>query len=96
MIICIDFDGTLVDKDKALPGAREVINLIREKGHKVIIHSANKAEWIEKVLNNLNIRYDGIWVSKGKPQGDCYIDNKAITFTNWDGTLKQLRDNGIL
>lgn len=86
-VIGVDFDNTLVFGDKALPGAKEAINILREKGHKIVIHSCNNASWIERVLNNNDIRFDWIYEYKdgsGKPLCDLYVDDKSYHFKgNW-------------
>lgn len=85
-VIGIDFDHTLVNGDVPIEGAREAINIMREHGHKVLIHSCNNPKWIEKVLDDNDIRYDHIWLANehdGKPICDLYIDDKGYRFFNW-------------
>lgn len=79
-VIAIDFDHTIIEGDKAITGAREAINIFREKGHKIIIHSCNNIGWIIKTLTNNDIRYDQIWEGIGKPLADLYIDDKGFHF----------------
>lgn len=84
-VIAIDFDNTIVMGDVALPGAKELIDRLRDKGHKVIIHSCNNPKWIEKVLKDSKIKYDRIWdstVDVGKPVADIYIDDKGYHHPN--------------
>lgn len=89
MVIGIDFDGTLVQGDKALPGAREAINILREEGHKVMIFSCNNTKWIERVLNANDMVVDYIW-GGDKPVCDLYIDDRAIAFKgDWKDTLAE-------
>ena len=84
-IIAIDFDHTLVNGDQPIEGARKAINLLREHGHKVVINSCNNLDWIKKVLDNNDIRYDKIYAEgSSKPIADIYIDDKAYRFTSWD------------
>lgn len=80
-VIAIDFDNTIVEGDKALEGAKDAISRFRERGHKVIIHSCNNPKWIERTLNNLDIRFDAIWTEPGKPIADLYVDDKGWHFT---------------
>ena len=96
-VIAIDFDHTLVEGDKPIDGAREAVNILREAGHKVLIHSCNNIAWIKRVLENADIRYDGIYGETGleskKPLADLYIDDRAIQFKgNWDVTLAEALD----
>ena len=96
-VLAIDFDHTLVDGDKPLEGAREAINILREEGHKIVIHSCNNTEWIKKVLNDNDIRFDYIWGSSSrrepKPICDIYIDDKGFRFSgSWKEDLPQILD----
>lgn len=89
MLIAIDFDGTLVQGDKALPGARDAVNQLREAGHKVMIFSCNRTAWIKRVLEQNEIVVDYIWEGD-KPVYDLLIDDRNVEFRgNWDETLKQ-------
>ena len=87
-VLAIDFDGTIVDADgNVLPGARDAINLLREQGHKIIIHSCNRADYIKQVLNNADIRFDSIWTKEGKPVASLYIDDRGYKFVTWEGVI---------
>jgi hypothetical protein len=91
-VIAIDFDHTLVELDKPLEGAREAVNIFRELGHKVIIHSCNSERWIKQVLGNNDIRYDKICgENTPKPIADIYIDDKGYRFGgNWAYTSRDV------
>lgn len=95
-VIGIDFDGTMVDADyNALPGLKDAINQLREQNHKIVIHSANNKSWIERTLNNLDIRYDYIWDGKGKPNCDIFLDDKGYHFPyngSWTDELPKIID----
>lgn len=92
-VIAVDLDHTLVEGDKALPGAKEAINILREKGHKILIHSCNNYQWVERVLNDNDIRFDSIWERKGKPVADLYIDDKGYRFAgNWESELPAITE----
>lgn len=83
--IGIDFDHTLVYGATPIKGAKQAINILREAGHKVVIHSCNNPKWIEKVLRDNDIRFDHIWDDKGKPICDIYVDDKGFRFTgDWE------------
>lgn len=81
-VIAIDFDGTLVNGDQPIEGAREAVNLLREMGHKVFIHSCNNPRWIQKVLDNNDIRYDYIYEggNGAKLIADLYVDDRGFHF----------------
>jgi len=90
MFIGVDFDGTLVNHDTALPGARHAMMLLREMGHKIIIHSCNNKQWIEKVCAKNDIPYDYISAAgdqNGKPVCTMYIDDRGFRFTGWEKDL---------
>lgn len=93
-VLAIDFDHTLVDGDKLRPFAREAINILREKGHKVIIHSCNSTEWIKKVLADNDVRYDSIHELEetyGKPLADLYIDDKGYHYRgDWETEVNDI------
>jgi hypothetical protein len=71
MIIAVDFDGVIcsykdgwqgVDKFGALvPGAVDVLNRLRNEGHKIIIHTARvpTKKLVEFLIKN-NVPYDAI------------------------------------
>lgn len=84
-VVAMDWDHTLFDHatGQLLPGARDGICILREHGHKIIIHSCNQASFIEATCLLHDLRYDGIWDKKGKPVADCYVDDKGFHFTNW-------------
>lgn len=94
-IVAVDFDHTLVNGDKALPYAREAINILRERGHKILIFSCNEVSWIKKVLANNDIRYDWIYEdndwSGGKPICDLYIDDRGYHYKgDWKDELPSI------
>lgn len=91
MVVAIDFDNTIVDRDyEPLPGVKHAINLLREQGHKIIIHSCNSPKWIERVLNNHDLRFDAIWTDDGKPVASLYIDDRGFRFTDWTEQLPEI------
>lgn len=88
------FDHTIVDVDKPLPGAKEGMQALRDKGFKIMIHSCNERDWIEKILNYFDIPYDYIWNrvdDAGKPVCFAYIDDRAVGFNgDWNDALEQV------
>lgn len=99
MVIAIDWDGTLVDSSnksvdpKLLRGAKEAITLLRASGHRVVIFSANRKDWIQKWLNEWGIPVDDIYEGNGKLNADLYVDDKAHRFQfngDWNDELPEI------
>lgn len=99
MQLIIDLDGTLCTEEKQfsrtlaspLEGAAESIQKLRSQGHTIIIYSART--WAEyevtvKWLADNAIPFDQLVL--GKPQGDYWIDDRAITFENWQKIMEKL------
>lgn len=85
MVVAIDFDGTIRDwtTSKPIAGAKNLINLLREKKVKVIIHSCNNPKFIEQWCRDYDIRFDKIWTDAdgGKPVAQLYIDDLGFHAT---------------
>ena len=93
MTLAIDFDMVLHQKDKPvpgrkmglpIPGAKEALVRLMREGHTVIIHSCFRAEPIAAWMAYYEIPYSTIWQSPGKPNADCFLDDKGVRFTGWD------------
>ncbi|MGZ9432286.1 HAD hydrolase family protein [Mycoplasma sp. 613B] len=106
MRIVIDLDGTICEikkenqsysEVKPLPGAKEFIDEMKQKGHTIIINTARNMQTqdhnIGKVMKNIglvtlewlknhNIQYDEIFF--GKPNGDITICDRSVHFEGWD------------
>ena len=100
MKVIIDLDGTICSEEKQFSralakiknGAKESLEKLRDKGYKIIIYSARtwaEYEMTENWLKENKVPYDQIIL--GKPQGDYWIDDRAITFTSWDKVMNQIR-----
>jgi capsule biosynthesis phosphatase len=78
------------------PDAKEKIKELREAGHYIIIQTARNMQTcnscVGKVIKNVGkitlewldkygIEYDEIYF--GKPNGEIYIDDRALRFTSW-------------
>lgn len=100
MQIIIDLDGTICTEEKtysrslAKPkeGAAENIGRLFEEGHIIIIYSART--WMEyemtvEWLSKNNIKYHQLIM--GKPIGDLWIDDRAISFENWENTMLKIQ-----
>lgn len=99
MQIIIDLDGTICTEEKMfsrslakpLTGAVEAVNFLYENGHTIIIYSARL--WIEYEMTFKWLQDNGVKFHQlvlGKPQGDVWIDDRALTFTNWNTILDKL------
>jgi hypothetical protein len=93
-------DGTIYGTP--IKGAKESLELL-SKEYKLILFTAKAKpdrplvngktgvelvqEWLEKY--DLNKYFSEITAEK--PRCLCYIDDKAINFTSWDNTLKELK-----
>ena len=99
MKIVIDLDGTICSEEKQFsralakikPYAKESIDKLKENGYIIIIYSART--WAEyeltiNWLNTNNIQFDQLIL--GKPQGDYWIDDRAINFDNWESVTEKI------
>ena len=88
---------------KPLPGAVGRLRELREMGHYIIIMTARHMETCEsnvgRVMKKMGkltfdwldyygIEYDEVYF--GKPNGEIYIDDRAIRFTHWDEITDEL------
>lgn len=101
MQIIIDMDGTICTEEKtysrclAKPkeGAIETINKLYDQGHTIIIYSART--WMEFEMTSAwllehQIKYHQLVM--GKPIGDVWIDDRALTFRdNWEEIFVNLQ-----
>lgn len=102
MKIAVDFDGTIHDPfnrkkgykmGQPIPGAAQAIKMLRDKGHEVIIFptwadSQQRRQAIVDWLTYFQVPFDD--VTSVKPEADIYIDDRAIRFTDWPSTLKEV------
>tara|TARA_B100000401_G_C52522806_1_gene585207 strand:+ start:278 stop:580 length:303 start_codon:yes stop_codon:yes gene_type:complete len=100
MKLIIDLDGTICSEEKQFSralakikdGAKESLEKLRDKGYKIIIYSARtwaEYEMTENWLKENKVPYDQIIL--GKPQGDYWIDDRAIRFSSWDKVIDEIR-----
>lgn len=99
--ILVDFDGTITDKahgrdiGNPMKGAKEALQVLKNKGYKIVIFSvrANSdsgKKQIADFLTTNNIPFDGI---EAKPNFDFFIDDKAISIghgSNWEDVLEEV------
>ena len=100
MKVIIDLDGTICSEEKQFSralakikdGAKESLEKLRDKGYKIIIYSARtwaEYEMTENWLKENKVPYDQIIL--GKPQGDYWIDDRAIRFRSWEKVINEIR-----
>lgn len=101
MQIIIDMDGTICTEEKTfsrsmavpLDNAVESINQLYEEGHIIIIYSARTWMEYEMTVNWLlkyGVKYHQLIL--GKPVGDVWIDDRAITCNGWESVNQRLKD----
>jgi len=92
------YDGTIYDDP--IPGSLDALKYLHGLGYNIIIFTA-KAKSDRPLINNMTGKELIIqWLQKHdminyitditaeKPRAKFYIDDKAITFTNWVDVLK--------
>jgi len=98
--LIIDLDGTICTEEKQfsrslakpIEGALTAINKFKRLGYTIIIYSARTwAEYEMTVdwLNKNEIIFDQLIL--GKPLGDYWIDDRAISFKNWTEVEEQIK-----
>lgn len=90
---------------KPLPGAVKRLRELRAAGHYIIImtarHMATCESNVGKVMKKMGkltfdwldkygIEYDEVYF--GKPNGEVYIDDRAIRFSSWNEITDELLD----
>lgn len=102
--LAIDFDHTICDMDNVptgqrmgppLKGALDAIRQLDAQGHNIIIHSVRLntpqgAKAVKLWLDYFKFPPLSMWEGVGKPNADCYLDDKAIRFTSWDDALARI------
>jgi len=94
MIICVDFDGTIVTHDypnigKPVPDALRVLQELRRADHKIILftmRSGKNLKEAERYLQNNGVQIYGVnrnptqrsWTQSPKAYGHLYIDDAAL------------------
>ena len=92
MKLIIDLDGTICTEElqfsrslaKPIEGSVETLTKLKSEGHILIIYSSRTwAEYEMTIawLKNNKVPFDQLIL--GKPQGDYWIDDRALRFNNW-------------
>ena len=100
-VILVDFDGTLHDikhpvpgrrMGPPMPGAKEAMDILKQRGNTLIVFSVRGYEPHRKVLADwldyYQIPYDDI--TNIKVQCDWIIDDRAIRHISWANTLLKI------
>ena len=99
MKLIIDLDGTICTEElqfsrslaKPIPGAVETLSRLKAAGNIIIIYSSRTwAEYEMTIawLSKNKIPFDQLIL--GKPQGDFWIDDRAIQFKDWNSVESDL------
>ena len=99
MNIVIDLDGTICSEERQfsrslatpITGAIESLRRIKDRGYTIIIYSARtwaEYEMTKDWLKRHNVVYDQLIL--GKPQGDYWIDDRAISFRSWPEVMNTI------
>lgn len=103
--VVFDFDGVLHSyasgwrgtteiPDPPVPGMREVIGELRERGYKVVVVSTRcigpeGTGAVKRYLKENQIEVDDVLAEK--PPAICYVDDRAICFDgNTDGLIEKI------
>ena len=99
------FDGTVYDKP--VEGIVDLLELLSKK-YKLVLFSAKARkdrmlingktgeELIEEWLIKNNLRKYFTEITSEKPRAVCYIDDKAVRFTDVSNCKQQLRNLGVI
>jgi uncharacterized HAD superfamily protein len=99
MKLVIDIDGTICTEEKQfsrslakpIDGAVKALKEINSKGHFIILYSSRtwaEYEMTVEWLKEHEIPFDQLIL--GKPQGDYWIDDRAIEFLNWKQVMRRI------
>ena len=99
MRLIIDLDGTICSEEKQfsralarpLEGAVNSLQILKSRGHTIIIYSART--WAEYEVTFEWLKEHGIPFDQlilGKPQGDYWIDDRALGFESWTKIMEKL------
>ena len=101
MQIIVDIDGTICTEERQfsrsmarpLEGAVESINKLFDEGNTIIFYSART--WMEYEMTTDWLQKHGFKYHQlilGKPIGDVWIDDRALSFTNWSDINLKLKN----
>lgn len=98
--IAFDFDGVIAQykgfksvehMGEPNPNVVKAIRTLKEKGHKIIIHSTRSNEQLRDYCERNDIPFDYInenpkfnTGNKGKPVASVYVDDRAVIYSGQD------------
>jgi predicted glycosyltransferase len=94
--LCIDFDGVIHDfkhpvegkvMGGPMVGAKEALRKL-SKDHTVVIFSVKDRQVIADFMKFYGLPYERI--TNIKETADVYVDDKALRFTVWSETLREI------
>jgi len=101
MQLIIDLDGTICTEErtysrslaKPYTGAVESLNKLYDEGNTIIIFTSRT--WLEYEmttawLKDNKVKYHQLIM--GKPIGDVWIDDRALSFKSWDDIMEKLEN----
>lgn len=97
--IFVDLDGVVCTEErtferalaKPMEGAREALASLRAAGHTIVIYTGRgwpEYRMTKDWLDQHGMSYDAIHM--GKPIANVWIDDRALRFTSWAETIRQL------
>lgn len=100
MQIIIDIDGTVCTEErtysrslaKPLVGAIESVNKLYDEGNTIVFFSART--WMEFEMTTDWLKKHGFKYHQlvlGKPIGDVWIDDRALSFNNWESIMEKIK-----
>jgi len=100
--VIAEFDGWRGDEHFGEPiaGAREALAELRRRGIKIMVYTCRQnLVKVKEYLEKNQIPYDFINenpysppdIHPSKIYADIYVDDRAVSFTNWPETLEQLK-----
>ena len=99
-VVCIDLDGVLNPFDTwrspeyfhpLRPGAREFLLRLKQDGYRVVVFTVLWFEWIEKWLDENDVREYVDEVTDRKPSAQVYLNDRAASFQgDFDEAYRQI------
>jgi len=99
LTIMVDLDGVICTEERTferalaqpIDGAREALQQLKAAGHTIIVYTGRgwpEYRMTRQWLDDHGMVYDAIHMAK--PIAHVWIDDRAVRFTDWADTLKQL------